>query len=510
MNYLRKCFSWLSAKITAALLLRMFLILALLLIIVSCKAKTTNPLDEAILNDNWKAAYDICLKDSLFSKPETVGIMGHAAIKLNNNNTSLVLLKSIDQDSIKRAGWLAWTNNFVKLYSEYAVSHYLQGDAFMRNGNMEKALECFNSSIKIDPKYTLALNARGTLYAVKKDKIKATKDLNDACSLDTNIAEYYASRASMFFKEKVPEASLQDYEKALKINNMFALALNGKACALLFSTKEISFEESKLDTISKYLFYASSQLDLPFFTENKRSIMLEIENRMYPDQKESPLFRMSDFLNWKALRQLSISNKNDFFKFALKKPLPESINAQMLSSMNNLLTSKNIIGDYLKNDIGDSLKSVINNIIKNPPVSGKQKIEILNRIIIEKIYTGLIASSKKREPGMSVVAQSINTGMDKFRSTPMYGALKDFANTTKLNVGVSGTIGYKPEFKAYASADMNMGKLYGALKGTGSTMLNYAQTKIPGGALADVRRMYVDNDEPYYLLCLNGLGYDSK
>jgi hypothetical protein len=29
----------------------------------------------------------------------------------------------------------------------------------------------------------------------------------------------------------------------------------------------------------------------------------------------------------------------------------------------------------------------------------------------------------------------------------------------------------------------------------------------PGGALADIRRSYVDSDRPYFVTCVNGLGY---
>lgn len=489
---------------------------------VSCYNKSTpkNKIESAILDQDWQKIYDECkIDDSLFKKPETAALMGHAAIMLNKNNQSFLLLKFIDIDSTKRTNWLKWAGDFQSRFPKQAISYYLLGDAYMRNLQKDKALEQLNKALEIDPKFSLALNARGTIYSISNDKNNATNDYNNACLTNPNVAEFFSSRATMFYLGKAPEMAYQDFDKALRINPAFALASNGKACAKLFDSQSSNKNENELDSISYYLYNAYNLINLPFINENIRSLILELENRMFPEQKETPSFRVSDFLDWEALRQRTLNNKYDLLVELLNGPLPEVINSEFLFKLNSNLIKQDLFVSYLKNpSIPDSIKFKLDEtlkIVSNTGKNEKQKPEFSNRSVIEIFYKGLIASYKKREPGMQI---SYNKGelkmvtADSYREKMSVSEIQDAQNRMDYV--------YKPVMRAlsvipFASAFTdNMLAHYDVATSANERRLNKENTSLtetnPGGALAEVRRLYIDNDKPYFLMCVNGLGYDSK
>lgn len=363
-----------------------------------------SPLKSAILNNDWQSVYDECYNnDSLLQKPETSALLGHAAIMLNKCNEAYLLFQYLNHDSEKRInGWMNWANGFHKQYPKEAVANYFLGDALMRNQNHSEAIKYFNESLRIAPVFPLALNARGLYFSMIEEKGKALNDLNACLKASPDIAGFYVSRATIKFSNKAPEGALDDFTHALSLSPFSVLALNGKACAMTFSTNTGLTPEDELDTISHYLSHAAFLLNDPVFQSNIRNLTLDIENRIYPELKDDPLFRVSDFLDWNGLKAISDQNENDLLRLITKAPLPDYIDEVFLIALNRSLFDTGLFTSILKNSqLSESQRAII--------VGGYNEnieIQINNRIILEELYEGYIAKSNLRDPGMYVASKT--------------------------------------------------------------------------------------------------------
>ena len=530
------------------------------LMIVGCLSCTKmsapqNNMESALLKDDWQTVFDECKKeDSLFTKPETAALMGHAALMLNKNNASYILFNYINIDSTRRYEWQTWADDFQKQFPKQAIAYYFQGDAYMRNHQQDKALECFNKAIQIDPECTLALNARGIYYAIYNINNEALNDLNNACKLNPKIADFFSSRATIKYNNKAPEGAFDDYSYALKYSPNFALALNGKACSILFDTRKNELKENILDTIS--LYNANNQLGLPFIKENIRNMTLHIENKIFPDFIESPLFRSSDFLDWKKLQKKTKNDQNDLLKLLLKKPLPEELDYIIMNQLNELLTKEHLFKNLLESkNSNDSLSRIILKEYDNSLLN-RDSIVTKNRKIFEVAYKGLIASFKNRNPGTTIKSSSStfnnklydlgeeiykagSSGEESDKHVTTLAGLVATGMTGNPAIGAAAKMGTDLSFAAgrgvtkvvglsasIAASNMELKKLKQQrdnLKANYSGSYNkavtegriksddyYNNSKKPGGAIADIKREYKDKDIPYFLICFNGLIYEKE
>jgi len=492
--------------------------------IFSCSKKPANPLEEAILATDWKGIVSQCQKaDSTFQNPVYRALAGHAAIMLNNNNLSFVLLQLVSADSVGKRNWAVWTGNFAERFPKSAVANYLYGDALMRNGDRAKGLESFNKAISLDSDFALAFNARGQLYMFSKDTKKAMVEFSEAVKRAPGVAEFYASRATTYYLGHTPEGAYTDFSKAVDLSPNFALAINGKACAAFYSFSDSTQANSSIDSVSKGLQKALTKFDLPVIRENMRSIILEIENSFYPDLVESPKFKYSDFLDYAKLRDLSIQNSSDIFRVLLKKPLPDMIRHDLLMEINKLLGIGNLSESLLHNSaIPDSLRKRIT--MASLPAGEKkshEQVMLKNRLIFEKLYPGLIASYKDRIPGMHLDVKTFNnfikdsyTGIKQFlQNAPMKEAKVAGYALNQVERAVS--LGLETHNAYQQLNKINNDPTYlhqlDQMKTRDPAMYQRLRPQDqPGGAWADIRRKKVDDGKPYSLICLYTLGYENK
>ena len=65
-----------------------------------------------------------------------------------------------------------------------AIAYNNRGNAYTREGQYELAIQDYNESIKLNPKYAGPLNNRGVAYQKKGDIDRAIADFDAAISLD--------------------------------------------------------------------------------------------------------------------------------------------------------------------------------------------------------------------------------------------------------------------------------------------------------------------------------------
>jgi len=286
---------------------------------------------------------------------------------------------------------------------------------------------------------------------------------------------------------------------------------------MVFDSRATLPGESDIDSIFLYFYKAYYQLMLPIFEQNKRNLILSFENKMYPDLIESPVFRISDFLDWEALRKQTATNKSDVLKLILKSELPEIIDDHFLIQLNSLLGERFLFNEVTKNEnVADSIKNIIistRNAYSEKHASDILKQQYINRLIIQKLYPGLIASWTERKPGMQLTLNKGFVRSDDYRRNMSVSQLKDAQNRIDYI--------YKPIARAvegipYVGAALGKNYMAHLDQATKANDRAFQKNNIsmnetnPGGVLLDIRRASIDDDRPYFLFCTNSLGYDKK
>src|SRR5690349_19865634 len=73
-----------------------------------------------------------------------------------------------------------------------AIAHNNRGNAYVRNGDFDRAIEEYDLAIKASAKYAKAFNNRGVAYQKKADYDRAIADLDESIRLFRDYAGAYA------------------------------------------------------------------------------------------------------------------------------------------------------------------------------------------------------------------------------------------------------------------------------------------------------------------------------
>ncbi|MEL7243842.1 MAG: tetratricopeptide repeat protein [Cyanobacteria bacterium J06573_2] len=105
----------------------------------------------------------------------------------------------------------------IKANPKDSEMYSLRGDAYSRNGNIQKALADYEQAILINPNYASAYTSRATIrLAQQKDSQGALTDLNKALSLDPSLDKAYFFRAIIRIQQKDQQRALADINNAIK------------------------------------------------------------------------------------------------------------------------------------------------------------------------------------------------------------------------------------------------------------------------------------------------------
>lgn len=399
----------------------------------------------AILAEDWNTVAERCgPSDQLESSPVLRAIKGHACLALNRNNESLLLLLSVNDDEDTKV-WYQWSSEFVNKNPGNHVTHYFKGDALARLGEWDSAIKAFDEAIRLKPDFALALNGRGVVYAYKGKWNESLDDLDKANEKDPKFADAHASLGTMSILNKAPEGAKESFDKALSCSSEFALAINGRGCAEYgLATKWEHWEQA-----SKTFAEAGGEIPLPLFVENLRSISLVAEDVLLPELKGSPLFRVSDFIDWKTLQQSS-ANEDDILRTLIGgSQLSETLDTNVIMKLNDALDNPqfyNRIKERINNEeVLEKLWALIietatfrNNKAVVLTEEQREKIRLLNRMIIEWVYPCCIAQHDNRNPGThfrlekgfvdSYKDKSILPSETLIRGNYWMGRFKDIAN----------------------------------------------------------------------------------
>ena len=123
----------------------------------------------------------------------------------------------------------------IKMGLSEPLVFYSLGNAYVADGKLKDAIHSFSHTVKLDPAYEEAFKERALCYKALKDYNPALEDIKTAISLNPALKEDVVLMTHKGLTElhlsKVQDAK-QSFEQALRIDEDYAWALYGKACAL--------------------------------------------------------------------------------------------------------------------------------------------------------------------------------------------------------------------------------------------------------------------------------------
>jgi tetratricopeptide (TPR) repeat protein len=97
------------------------------------------------------------------------------------------------------------------------AAHYERGNAYIRSGDMVRAIESFSKALRLNPSYADALIGRGLALCKKGDYENAIADLSEALYLDPKSAKAYYYRGSILGTRGDYAGAIADYDRSLRL-----------------------------------------------------------------------------------------------------------------------------------------------------------------------------------------------------------------------------------------------------------------------------------------------------
>jgi signal transduction histidine kinase len=124
----------------------------------------------------------------------------------------------------------------LECFNQAIQANLKYADAYSNRGSIycdqlkqyERALSDFNQAIKLNPKYAMAYNNRGNVYNNLKQHEQALNDYNQSIRLNSKEASFYYNRGLTYCELKQYENALNDYSQAIKLNSIYADAYNNR------------------------------------------------------------------------------------------------------------------------------------------------------------------------------------------------------------------------------------------------------------------------------------------
>lgn len=102
-------------------------------------------------------------------------------------------------------------------------AHLNLGQAYLRYGKNQRALEEFMNTLMLDPSNIKTYNSLGTFYYKRQNFDEALKQFNTALRLDPKYADAYINRANLYSSQKKFDLALADFDKAKKLKGGYTM-----------------------------------------------------------------------------------------------------------------------------------------------------------------------------------------------------------------------------------------------------------------------------------------------
>lgn len=142
----------------------------------------------------------------------------------------MVLLRDASEceDLKERIGLL---DKAIEVDQKCEEAYYMRGDAYMRLGEMAKALADFDKILELNKKSLFGYVGRASVNLSKGEYDKAIKDYDKAIEIDDTRAPLFYDRGMAHFFAKNHDKAIEDFSSAIKINMSYMEAYYSRAWA---------------------------------------------------------------------------------------------------------------------------------------------------------------------------------------------------------------------------------------------------------------------------------------
>eukprot|EP01080_Neovahlkampfia_damariscottae_P003974 gene3974-7230_t len=155
------------------------------------------------------------------SDPQAYIYKGIALKNLKKFKQSKEIVKTgleIDPDNTTLKQLKEEYTNFDKIDSEKSEKFKQIGNKFFNEGNLQEALENYNTSIEFNPMESSIYHNRGFLFQKNKEIEKSKQDYHKCIQLDKNYVKARFKLASIYFEEKNESKCLEVLREGLEMN----------------------------------------------------------------------------------------------------------------------------------------------------------------------------------------------------------------------------------------------------------------------------------------------------
>ncbi len=137
-------------------------------------------------------------------------------------------------------------NETIRLDPKYAIGFHNRGLAYLRKGRLDSAIKDLDEAIRLNPRYVNAFVNRALAYQEKAQwdfdaylaegvwEDRAIQDLDEAVRLDPSNATAFRNRGFVNSRRQRYDRAIQDFDEAIRLNANVAAAFSGRAYALRF------------------------------------------------------------------------------------------------------------------------------------------------------------------------------------------------------------------------------------------------------------------------------------
>jgi len=127
---------------------------------------------------------------------------------------------------------VSFWNDVIEKHPQAAMPYFNRGNFYLRNNQLDLALNDFHQTLLLFPNSFAALNNRGNIYFLKGKYKEALRDYNDALHLNPNHLSSLLNRAAYYQYVQQFDKALIDYERILVLDPHNNLGLEGKRKAI--------------------------------------------------------------------------------------------------------------------------------------------------------------------------------------------------------------------------------------------------------------------------------------
>jgi tetratricopeptide (TPR) repeat protein/beta-lactamase regulating signal transducer with metallopeptidase domain len=115
-------------------------------------------------------------------------------------------------------------NKAIGLSDKDATLYLLRGNAYIDKKNYDQAINDYSKAIELNPEYAAAYNNRGYLYHIKQEYKKAIDDYSKGIKINPEFIYAYYNRGNAYYAKRQYRKAISDYSKIIKINSGISLA----------------------------------------------------------------------------------------------------------------------------------------------------------------------------------------------------------------------------------------------------------------------------------------------